>query len=109
MKKEIVCPVCGRRGFVSWINTTENSCYSGSQTCPHCNGEMMVDADVTNADHIRSMTDEELAKILVFWEDDWGRWWTDAGCVYDDTKDHHERAVKAELDWLKQPYKGENK
>ena len=64
MKKEIVCPVCGGRGYVSWVNSTETSCYSGSKTCPHCNGTRWVEVDMTNADHIRSMTDEELAEWL---------------------------------------------
>ena len=59
---------------------------------------------VTNADRIRAMSDEELAKILIFWNDDWGHWETDAGCIdgYDPMSSITE-ALKAELEWLKQP------
>ena len=33
--------------------------------CPVCGSEMRVGTDMTNADHIRSMTDEELAEFLL--------------------------------------------
>lgn len=32
--------------------------------CPVCGAEMRVGTDMTNADRIRSMTDEELARFL---------------------------------------------
>lgn len=35
--------------------------------CPVCGAEMRVGTDMTNADRIRSMTDEELAKLLDVW------------------------------------------
>ena len=34
--------------------------------CPVCGAEMRVGTDMTNADRIRAMTDEELAQM--FWE-----------------------------------------
>jgi hypothetical protein len=45
------------------------------------------------------MSDEELAEILIFWDDDWLCWETDAG-RFDITK---EEAIKVELEWLQQP------
>lgn len=57
----------------------------------------------TNADRIRAMSDEELAEILIFWNDDWGRWETDAGNIDGDPVSTKEKAIKAELEWLKQP------
>ena len=54
----------------------------------------------TNADHIRSMTDEELAEFL----DDSNS----QGCVCP-TKDCEATCKQCIVNWLKQPYKGENK
>lgn len=76
----------------------------GYEFCP-CEECIDFEAKVmTNADRIRSMTDEELARLLIFWNDDWGRWETDAGCIdaYD-PMDSIEEAIKAEVEWLKQP------
>ena len=84
MKKQIVCPVCAGRGFVSWLNTAEDTCSTGSKTCPHCNGSGLREIDMTNADHIRSMTDEELADFLV------------------DLADDGNLLIR---EWLKEPYK----
>lgn len=60
----------------------------------------------TNADRIRAMSDEELAERLIFWNDDWGRWETDAGNIEGDPRDTQEEAIKAELAWLQQPAEG---
>lgn len=62
---------------------------------------------MTNADRIRAMSDEELAKRLIFWNDDWDRWETDAGNIEGDPRDTQEEAIKAELAWLQQPAEGE--
>jgi hypothetical protein len=56
----------------------------------------------TNADHIRSMTDEELAKFSAYQmsrRDCWGCTWF-WPCDYE-----KETCTKFFLDWLKQPYK----
>lgn len=103
MKKEIVCPVCGGRGHVSWINSTETSCYSGSKTCPNCNGTRWVEVDLTNADHIRHMTDEELAKFLL-------EIMSNSVCFGEGMFPYHpcpqdQDCEKCGLGWLKQPYK----
>ena len=37
-------------------------------SCPVCGAEMRVGTDMTNADRIRAMTDEELAQHLCFWD-----------------------------------------
>ena len=60
----------------------------------------------TNGDRIREMTDEQLADRLIFWNDDWGRWETDAGC-FDGDPMEFEVALRAELEWLKQPVEEE--
>lgn len=36
--------------------------------CPVCGEDMRIGSDMTNADRIRSMTDEELASVIT---DDW--------------------------------------
>ena len=62
--------------------------------CPVCGAEMRVGTDMTNADRIRAMTDEELAE-----------WLTDKElkayerCGY---KGNKKRFIKQWLDWLKQ-------
>ena len=99
MKKEIVCPVCDGRGYVSWIQSTETSCSSGSKTCPHCNGTGWVEVDMTNADHIRSMTDEELAYLMAMPHCD--------RRTTDECRGFHGECPSCVLDWLKQPYKEE--
>ena len=70
--------------------------------CPICGYKKNM--PMTNGDKIRAMSDEELARLLIFWNDDWGRWETDAGCIdaYD-PMDSIEEAIKAEVEWLKQP------
>lgn len=58
----------------------------------------------TNADHIRSMTDEELAKFSAYQMsrgDCWGCPWF-WPCDYE-----KETCTKFFLDWLKQPYGGD--
>lgn len=77
--------------------------------CPVCGAEMRVGTDMTNADRIRSMTDEELAKLL-----------TDVAQKSADKLCESLKTVKVDLsncnfhilyevhlDWLKQEAKGE--
>ena len=52
----------------------------------------------TNADRIRSMSDEELAERLIEYRDDWGDYVTHKGTYYS-----REEALKAEIEWIKQP------
>ena len=57
----------------------------------------------SRADRIRAMTDEELAAKLIFWDDDRDRWETDAGYIEGDPRKTREKAIQAELAWLRQP------
>lgn len=52
----------------------------------------------TNADRIRAMSDEELVKEFIFYNDDLDRYETHTGVW--DTK---EEAIAEELKWLQQP------
>lgn len=78
----------------------------GSYAYRHrCFGEDMCRCrePMTNADHIRAMTDEELAAPLVYWLDDWGEYDTPIGRI-----ESYEEAIAKTIDWLKQPYGGED-
>ena len=58
--KKLVCYNCGGHGFITTI-------YESGQTstiCPVCGGIGTHEIQMTNADRIRSMTDEELANII---------------------------------------------
>lgn len=73
---------------------------NSKKECPHY-------IQTTNADHIRSMTDEELAKWLVlrtvYQESAWSApSYLNFKTGMDDTL---ERAIEGTADWLKQPYK----
>ena len=57
--------------------------------CPVCGAEMRVGTDMTNADRIRAMTDEELAEWI-------------AGDALNLTGGALAMATEAWLDWLKQ-------
>lgn len=64
MKKTIACEKCGGRGY--FTVTCSGSNYAGVTflRCEVCEGNGMIEVPVTNADRIRSMTDEELAAAL---------------------------------------------
>jgi len=70
--------------------------------CPVCGAEMRVGTDITNADRIRAMTDEELAEFI---NDVWDRllFGNDlpgmCDVCYTDTI---QNCKKCWLDWLKQ-------
>ena len=64
--KKLVCYNCGGHGFITTI-------YESGQTstiCPVCGGIGTHEIQMTNADRIRSMTDEELAEFLIDLADD---------------------------------------
>ena len=58
---------------------------------------------LTNADRIRAMTDEDLAKNIIQYRDDWGDYVT-PDCEFYDT---YKEAVEATIKWLQQPAEGE--
>ena len=58
--KKLVCYNCGGHGFIT--ATYENG--QTSAICPVCGGIGTHEIQMTNADCIRSMSDEELAEFL---------------------------------------------
>ena len=58
--KKIVCYNCGGHGFIT--TTYENG--QTSAICPVCGGIGSHEIQMTNADRIRSMSNEELAEFL---------------------------------------------
>lgn len=70
--------------------------------CPECGAEMRVGSDMTNADRIRSLSDEELATFLAHLTD----------CVWCPCPDPHDQCdtidgscKKQWLKWLKKEVK----
>ena len=58
--KKLVCYNCGGHGFITTI-------YESGQTstiCPVCGGIGTHEIQMTNADRIRDMSDEELAELM---------------------------------------------
>ena len=107
----MICPECNGKGETKYYREVDRDEHSVTvegfvDICHTCHGSGMKVQ--TNADHIRSMTDEELAK----WLDE------DIGCCCycsEDERLKNEPLLKGEkcdeqckkhlLDWLKQPYK----
>ena len=58
--KKIVCYNCGGHGFIT--ATYENG--QTSAICPVCGGIGSHEIQMTNADRIRAMSDEELAEFI---------------------------------------------
>lgn len=58
--KKLVCYNCGGHGFIT--ATYENG--QTSAICPVCGGIGSHEIQMTNADRIRAMSDEELAEFL---------------------------------------------
>ena len=58
--KKLVCYNCGGHGFIT--ATYENG--QTSAICPVCGGIGTHEIQMTNADRIRAMSDEELANIV---------------------------------------------
>ena len=57
--QDIYCSACGGESAYTWHGSSKFSAY-----CPNCGAEMRVRTDMTNADRIRAMTDDELAEQL---------------------------------------------
>ena len=60
--KEVPCMECNGKGFIAKFG--EYSVWS--KRCPNCGGTGIVKVPMTNADRIRAMSDEELAKWLEY-------------------------------------------
>ena len=63
--------------------------------CPVCGEDMRVGSDMTNADRIRSMTDEELGKLL----NEFGH--CPLSRIEDDCRSY-DRCRDCWIDWLKE-------
>ncbi len=84
--KKLVCYNCGGHGFIK--ATYENG--QTSAICPVCGGIGTHEIQMTNADRIRAMSDEELAM-----------------CLYEIGYDGGWFAPEGTLEWLQQPAEGE--
>ena len=58
------CPYCGGHGYINQFEDIEGGCRAWSKTCIACNGTGTILCQETNADRIRRMSDEELAKFI---------------------------------------------
>lgn len=63
-KKQVFCPVCGGHGYTVKTISTDDSIGSIGVWCSHCGGTGRREVPMTNADRIRAMSDEELARFL---------------------------------------------
>ena len=102
--KLVICEKCWGTGHVH--GGEENSTWS--KTCEDCRGIGFVRVPMTNADHIRSMTDEELANLLCTadWCETCDQMREEGTCKameLDGPLNKH--CVSAALRWLRQPYK----
>lgn len=98
----MICPECNGKGEVKYYRETDRDECSVTvkgfvDVCHTCHGS--GEKTQTNADHIRSMTDEELANLLL------------DGCRGSKCEDQPENewgsvnCFQCRMDWLKQPYK----
>ena len=58
------CPYCGGHRYINQFENIEGECRAWSKTCIACNGTGTILCQETNADRIRKMSDEELAKFI---------------------------------------------
>ena len=93
--KLVICEKCWGTGHVH--GGEENSTWS--KTCEDCRGIGFVRVPMTNADHIRAMSDEELAELLA------DEAYRIAKPVFDCLGYGIEKQIfyARRLDWLKQP------
>ena len=95
--KKIVCYNCGGHGFIT--ATYENG--QTSAICPVCGGIGSHEIQMTNADRIRAMSDEELVNFLM-------RLMGHAQCFAEGIFPYHpcpqeQNCKQCGIDWLQQP------
>ena len=96
----MICPECKGKGEVKYYRETDRDEYSVTvkgvvDVCHTCHGSGVKPP--TNADHIRSMSDEELARFLAEVEN--RRSAAGGGAIW--------KGAAHAKEWLKQPYKVE--
>ena len=64
MSKRIPCKRCSGKGYIYVTYSEGNTGTATSHICPECCGAGVQFVPSTNADRVRSMSDEELAKFL---------------------------------------------
>ena len=94
MIKEVPCMDCDGKGFIAKFS--EYSVWL--ERCPNCGGTGIVKVPVSNADRIRAMSDEELAKFIA----------TPCQCEVRPKRDGfrecgNDLCLKYLLKWLQQP------
>lgn len=60
------CPYCGGHGYINQFEDIEGGCRAWANECIACKGTGAILVPETNADRIRRMSDEELAKFLEY-------------------------------------------
>lgn len=83
------CPYCGGHGYINQFEYVEGGCRAWANECIACKGTGAILVPETNADRIRRMSDEELAK--------WLEYEGGGACA----------EVCGWLNWLQQLYEGE--
>lgn len=58
------CPYCGGHGYINQFEDFEGGCRAWAKECIACKGTGSILVPETNADRIRRMSDEELAKFI---------------------------------------------
>ena len=58
------CPYCGGHGYINQFEDFEGGCRAWANECIACKGTGAILVPETNADRIRRMSDEELAKFI---------------------------------------------
>ena len=104
----IRCPYCEGRGEVLYYVETARDETSVTvkpkyDICRKCNGS--GETPKTNADHIRAMTDEELAKALA--EECEEREYCYGCFAFKDDGGCPGQSISAWLEWLQQPCEGD--
>lgn len=60
------CPYCGGHGYINQFEDVDGGCRAWANECIACKGTGAILVPETNADRIRRMSDEELAKWLEY-------------------------------------------
>ena len=96
------CPYCGGYGYINQFEDVEGGCRAWANECIACKGTGAILVPETNADRIRRMSDEELAKFIA----------TPCRCEVRPKRDGfrecgNDLCLQYLLKWLRQPCEGE--